>query len=402
MLESEDPPHMFWTVREAALRTRGPTVGPWTPGSTPLASRASGSQVWDEGGRRYIDLMMGFGTVLLGHAHPEVDEAVVTAIRSGVSRTLHTRDQIELADELLDALDAPDTSDCLFARTGSDATSAAVRIARAYTGHDRVIRVGYNGWHDWSSPRAAGVPSAVRSLTTVVPINDIEQALVAFDRAKADLAAVVLMPFEIDPPTSDFITLLAERTRQHGGLLILDEVRTGFRLGRRGAAGHFDIEADLYCYSKSLANGYALSAVVGDRQLLDVIADVSLSSAYFRSADGIAAARATLAVLQREPVVDHCWSSGRRLMERMAESAARLGLSVGPVGLPPMLFHKFDLSSTELDRRAEEQFATECIRNGVIVHPTHHWFMSSSLTPAMLGEVAEVMHHSYSTVAASI
>lgn len=393
----------FAVSPDATLRHRGPVlpVQGWV--NHPLiADRASGSQVWDIAGRRYTDFILAFGSIILGHADPGVNAAVCEALSAGIAPTLHSRQQFALAEELTDALPGTDLA-CVFLRTGSDATSAAVRIARAETGRARVIRVGYNGWHDWAAPRSLGVPAAVQALTTVLPYNDsasLEEALTG-ERGE-EVACAVVMPFETDLPTSGYLEQAATLARRSGAVLIFDEVRTGFRLALGGAQEYFHVNADIACYSKAMANGHSISAVVGPADLMKVVSRISMSSVFFRSADGFAAARKTIELLRTGETYKTIWQLGSRLMTGLARAAENAGVPATPIGLPPMPFHRFDYGDEAVNSNAALVFSSECVARGVLFHASHHWFLCGATSTDDVDNALAVAYDAYCAVARSV
>jgi glutamate-1-semialdehyde aminotransferase len=393
------PPEFSSSV-DATLRHRGPAIPSLEQAKHSLvAERASGAHVWTTDGRRYVDLMLSFGAVVLGHAHRDVDDAVAEALRDGIAPTLHSAHQFRLADELAAVVPGDDLA-CTFLRTGSDSTSAAVRIARAWTGHTRVVRVGYNGWHDWAAPRPLGVPDVVRGLTTVVPYNDttaLDQVLEG--PSGSDLACIVLMPFETELPEPGYFQHVAAAARRCDALLVLDEVRTGFRLAIGGARQHFGIGGvDLVCYSKALANGYAISAVVGGARYFEVVPEVSMSSVFFRSVDGIVAARKTIALLSTGGVYDVLWSRGLQLMDGLRGAADAADVPAAPIGLPPMPFHRFRYGDPEADAQAAMLFASACLDRGILVHPHHQWFVCQATSDKDVDDALSAAHEAYCLV----
>ncbi|MGQ0577059.1 MAG: aminotransferase class III-fold pyridoxal phosphate-dependent enzyme [Pseudonocardia sp.] len=368
-------------------------------GAEPLwVSRAHGAHLWDADGRRFLDLLLGFGSVVLGHAHPAVTEAVVDAVRAGVSPSLRS----VLERELVDLLSAtiPNAETVLLLKTGSDATAAAVRAARAHTGRPRVIRWGYQGWHDWCAPRGAGVPADYHRLTTVVPLGDLATMREAFAADGSWTAAVVVMPGDAEYVDREALLECRRLADRYGSLFVLDEVRTSFRLSLGGAQEYFDVDADLVASSKAMANGHAISALTGRSEVMSVLADVSVSSVFFRSTDGMAAALATVRTLRDTDALDRVWARGRELLDGMAAAAGRTGAPVRPVGLPPTPYHRFDLAGAEL-QRAEQTFYETVWAEGLLLSRTHHWFTCADMTRADIGWALEVIEHGYRAVARS-
>jgi glutamate-1-semialdehyde 2,1-aminomutase len=364
----------------------------FTPG---YADRAKGAYVWDVDGRRYIDLVLHFGAISLGHADDAVDDAVIAQIRRGLSPTLRCPSHVEFA-ELLQAK-IPGAEQVLLLRTGSDATTAAVRVARAYTGRDRVARWGYHGWHDWAAPRRGGIPSAIGELTEGFHYNELGSLEQILDRHPGEFACVIMMATEIDEPAPGFLASVRDLAHRHDCVLIFDEVRSGFRLGLGGAQELFGVTADLSTFSKAIGNGYAISAVTGSAEVLGAVAKTSLNSAFFRSADGATAGVATITELERRNSFKHMWQLGRDLQDGLAQRARAVGVPARPTGFPPTPFHEFD-APTDVKAELHREFCRGALEHGVILHPTHHWFVCDAMSEEDLREVLDAAEAGYRNV----
>lgn len=400
---SQYPQSMQWLERarrvDAAIAARGGVLGSFrsSPKNYPVfVERAKGAHLIDVDGRDYVDLLLGFGSVVLGHAYDAVDDAVVAAIRAGVSPSLHSRRQVLLAERL--AAIVPGAQCTLFLRTGSDATSAAVRIARAVTGRPMVARVGYNGWHDWCAPREKGVLPATRAKTMVLPFNDLEAARRLFDASGSEIACVVLMPLEIEAPAPGYIAGLRALCQEHAALLVFDEVRTGFRLAVGGAQEFLGESADLVAMSKALGNGYTISALTGRSEIMEACAGVSIASAAFRSIDGYAAALATLDVIVAQSVPSRLWALGSRIQELLTAAAAAHSVPARAIGYPPMPFLKFESGNRNCDANAMAMFCDAMLRQGVLVHPEHHWFTCHAMTDGDIVRIGEAADAAFAQI----
>jgi glutamate-1-semialdehyde aminotransferase len=271
----------------------------WMRGVAPAyVARAEGAYVWDVDGNRYIDYPMALGPIILGHAHPAVNAAVARQLQDGVAFTLPHPIELDVAQMIVDR--APGAEMVRFGKTGSDATSAAVRLARAVTGREHVIAGGYHGWHDWfigSTSRHLGVPRAVRELIDTFAFNDLASLDAALAAQAGDTAAVILEPAAGSEPEPGFLQGVVDRAHAAGALVIFDEIVTGFRLGRGGAQERYGVTADIATFGKALANGLPLSAIAGREELMRVFEDVFFSGTHGGEALSLAAARATLEVL---------------------------------------------------------------------------------------------------------
>ncbi len=354
----------------------------WVQGVSPnYVARAAGAHVWDVDGNRYLDFPMALGPVLLGHAYPAVNEAIAAQLADGITFTLPHPLEVEVA-ERLHAL-VPGAERVRFAKTGSDVTSAAVRLARASTGREVVLAAGYHGWHDWylaSTSRNRGVPEALRKLVHPVPFGDLDQ-LAAAMAAHREVAALILEPATAIAPGSDYLRAAIELAHDHGALCIFDEVITGFRWAPGGAQEHFGVRADLTCFGKALGNGMPISALTGRAEVMDLLEDVFVSGTHGGETLSLAAARATLDVVASEPVTAHIWRLGSVLRDGLSELIGRHGLEewVDCLGSAPWTI----VAVREPDGRegllpAKSLLQQELVRRGVLFNGSHFVSFSHS------------------------
>ncbi len=321
---------------------------------------AQGSKLYSVDGREYIDYVMGSGPMLLGHGHPEVVAAAQHQVGRGTTYFTVNRQVIELAEMMVDAI--PCAEQVRFTGSGTEATFGALRIARAYTGRDKILKFegGYHGNHDYammsSTPSdpppyptavadAAGIPEAVRDTVLIAPFNDAETAGGIITDHQDQLAAVIVEPFQRAlPPVPGFLASLKETCRRAGVVLIFDEVVTGFRLAWGGAQERYGVMPDLATYGKVIAGGYSGGAIAGRRDLLSV-ADparrargASLTGTLSGNPVSAAAGLATLRVLQRErdTIYPRLYDYGGRLAKGMAERFTRRGIAVQATGEGPV------------------------------------------------------------------
>ncbi len=287
--------------------------------------RGRGARVWDVDDNEYLDFSMGVGPLVLGYAHPAVDGAVRAQLDDGITFSLMHPLEVEVAERVRALV--PGAECVRFGKTGAEAMSAAVRLARAFTGREGVAACGYHGWHDWCvavTGRTAGVPATVRALTRTFRFNDLDSAALAIDTTTA---CVVLEPVGFEEPRRDFLHELRALCDARGALLVFDEMWTGFRLALGGAQQAFSVRADLACFSKAVANGMPLSLLTGRADVLRLLErDVFFFSTFGGEALSLAAARATLDALQAHDVPAHLLRLGRRLRDGYNDAAAALGL----------------------------------------------------------------------------
>ena len=304
---------------------KGPTQ--YVNGVAPkYLQRGRGAHVWDVDGNAYIDFTMGVGPISLGYAYEPVDAAIRAQLADGITFSLVHPLEVEVAElvrELIPNAEAVRTS-----KTGAEVTSAAVRLARAYTGRDKVLCCGYHGWHDWYigvTPRAAGAPQAVRDLVHTFNYNDIDSVLDALDD---DTACVILEPMVFDWPEDDFLHRLQGACEGSGALLIFDEMWTGFRWALGGAQAYFDVTPDLACYSKAIANGMPLSVLTGRADVMELLdEEVFFFTTFGGETLSLAAAKATMAIMRNEAVPAYLARQGQKLLDGYNAIAAAAGVS---------------------------------------------------------------------------
>jgi len=349
-------------------------------GGFPLfARRAAGAYLWDADSNRYIDFLLGYGSVILGHAHPAVRRAVARQGRTlGDNPTLLNLANIELAERLVSL--CPGVEQVTFFKTGSDATDAAVRLARAITGRRLVLRWGMNGWHDWCAPVGTGVIAESRAATLALHYGDTAQAERIFRAQGAQIAAVVVMPYEIEAPDRAYLAALRALCDSHGALLVFDEIRSGFRIDLGGAQRVTGITADLATYGKAMANGYAISALGGPRAHMRHILELGLTITYFRQPAAMAAAVATLDALAALDGPARLEGLGRRLLHGLQAAADAAGIPARAIGQPATPFLAFDYGDDARDARAMRLFCNAMLDRGMLVTPAHHWFLCTAMT----------------------
>lgn len=358
--------------------------------------RAKGAYLWDVDNNRYVDYLLGYGPVVLGHADPRVTEAVTRELARGVSiAPLWSPRQVELTELLTEVIPGGEAAYLL--KTGSDATSAAVRLARIHTGRNKVVRWGYNGWHDWAAGDPAGIPPEVRANTLVFDHDEPASLGLLFEQHPDQIACVLAMPFEFDVIPSDRLHRIRSIAREHGALFILDEMRSGFRMSIGGAQQYFDVRADIVALSKAMANGYPISAIVGRDDVLERLACTKISSTFYANPAEMAAAIHTITILRDSDALERIWSHGAALQEGLRQLVGRYGISAEVVGYPPAPFLRFLPGPNAPDTAI--RFYTETTRQGVMLHPTHQWFLSAAHTMDDIDFTLGVCSNAFETVA---
>ena len=287
-------------------------------------ARAEGCMLYDVDGNAFVDYPMALGPITLGHAHPRVNEAVSRQMASGSAYSLMHELEVRLAKRLVDII--PCAEQIRFGKNGSDATSACIRAARALSGRDHIARCGYHGWQDWSIDRSygirsRGVPEAVFDLTHPFPFNDL--AALESILAEHPCAAVVMECISVEVPEPGYLQGVKELAHKYGALLIFDEVITGFRWARGGAQEYFGVSPDLCAMGKGVANGLPLSIVAGSREAMQAFDEIFFSFTFGGETLSLAAAMATLDVMEEENYWAHIWDLGSRLQKGFDAAAAK-------------------------------------------------------------------------------
>jgi glutamate-1-semialdehyde aminotransferase len=293
----------------------------WVRGVAPaFVSRGSGAHVWDVDGNRYVDFPMALGPVILGHAHPVVNAAIARQLEDGIVFTLPHPIELDVAERIIARV--PGAERVRFAKSGSDVTSAAIRLARACTGRDRVLAGGYHGWHDWyvgTTTRDFGVPAAVKELTGTFAFGEVPEV-------SSDVAAVILEPAGVTEPEPGYLQSIVDAAHAAGALVVFDEIITGFRLAPGGAQERYGVRADLVTFGKALGNGMPISALAGRAELMDRLEDVFFSGTHGGETLSLAAARATLDELT-PAAFEALYSKGERLRAAVQAAIDSTGVS---------------------------------------------------------------------------
>lgn len=299
-----------------ASQTFSKSLVNYPKGAAPLfIERGEGAYVWDVDGNKYLDCVNSLCALTLGYKRPEVDAAVSAQMHNGVSFTLPHRLETEVAELLCELI--PCAESVRFGKNGTDATSAAVRIARAVTGREHIAVCGYHGWQDWyigSTARHLGVPDAVRALTHKFDYNNLDSLKALFEQADQPLAAVILEPMNVAYPAPGFLEGVRALCDQYGALMVLDETITGFRFHLGGAQSLFGVTPDLATFGKGIANGYPLSAIVGKAKYMHAMEDIFFSGTFGGETLSLAAAKAVLSLLKEQHLIDDINEKGRYLL----------------------------------------------------------------------------------------
>jgi glutamate-1-semialdehyde aminotransferase/spore coat polysaccharide biosynthesis protein SpsF (cytidylyltransferase family) len=345
-------------------------------GRAPLfATHGAGGRIWDVDGNEYVDLVCGLLPIVLGHRDPDVDAAIRAQLASGTTLSLATALECELAERLVEII--PCAEMVRFGKNGTDATSAAIRLARAFTGRDRVIACGYHGWQDWyigATARHKGVPAAVRALTHTAPYNDLEAVRALFAEHRGEIAAVIMEPMNVAEPAPGYLEELRELVHAEGALLIFDEIITGFRFALGGAQALFGVTPDLAAFGKAMGNGMPIAAVVGRADVMREMEEIFFSGTFGGECVSLAAAIAVVDKMRREPVIESLWRTGAALAEGTAALVARHGLGevIRLTGKPPWIVLDVRSHATARKEAVRTLLMREMLAGGVLTQGSHN------------------------------
>ncbi len=342
-----------------------------------FVERAKGCRFWDVDGREFIDYRMALGPVILGYCYEEVDNAVKRQIEKGVLFSMASPLEIDLAKKITQVV--PSIEMVRFMKNGVDANACNIRLARAFTGKDKIIRCGYNGYHDWfmTGIKGNGVPEILNSYVYEVKYGDLEEVEKILRKDAHNIACILTVPYDFNEDISgEFPKGLRKLADEYDVILIFDEVLTGFRLSIGGAQEFFNVKPDLSSFAKAMANGYPISAYGGRKDIMKKLDDFILTATYAGETLSICAAITTIDVMKREKVHQHLFNVGEMLMRGFSEIALNLGVEAKVGGLPVAPFFLFNYKDEGKNKKLHFLLNKELFKNGIFV--CDRWFVSFS------------------------
>ena len=332
-------------------------------------TRGKGSIVWDVDGNQYIDCVNGLLANLLGYCDPYVNDAISKQLKKGISFSLATELEVELAEKLCSII--PSAQKVQFAKNGTDVTSAAIRVARAYTKREKIITCGYHGWQDWyvgKTSRNKGVPKAVSSLTSIIPYNDLSFTEKLLKTEK--YAAIIIEPCNIEEPDGSYLQELKSLCEKYGSLLIFDEIITGFRFSLGGAQELFGVTPHLSCFGKGMGNGMPISALVGQDFVMKEVKEIFFSGTFGGETLSLAAALAVISKIEKENVVDFLWSFGKDLSNKIQAILQKYNFEeqIKLLGMPPWKIIQFVEHPNASKEQIKALFTYEMIQKGILMN----------------------------------
>lgn len=364
---------------------------------------AKGGKVIDVDGNEYIDMLCAYGPIIIGHREEEIDNAVIEQIRNkGFCMSLTQQVQNKLANKLRELI--PCCEKMVLMTMGTDATTAAIRVARAYTKKIKVLSCGYHGWYDAFSEVhgiEAGIPKKLYEDFYEFEFNNLEEVESIFKKYKDEIAAIIVNPIhtpggrEVEMPKSGFLEGLRELATDNNSLLIYDEIRTGFRVDMGGAQKMFGVIPDLAAFGKAMGNGYPISTLVGKAEYMDVLVEkVFLSSTFFPNSLAQVASLKTIEILQREKVLNAIKEKGEKFSKQVNEFIEDSGIDCTFTGNPWMPYITFNPDPNYLYRKRREEFYRQLIRRKVFLQPFHHGYIAYRHTSDDLEYAAEMIQES--------
>ena len=383
---------------------QGPAEGCYVPVEAfPLySSKAQGSYLWDLDGNRFIDYMCAYGPNILGYHDPDVDEAAARQRAISDCTTLPNPIMIDFADLLVDTVASADWA--FFAKNGNDVTTLAIMTARAYTHRKKIVffKGYYHGVSPWTQKiDYAGVIEEDVMHNLYVEWNNLEQLREVFDTHKGEIAAVIAQPYmhgnfmDNELPAEGFWKEVRKLCTDEGTVLVVDDVRAGFRLDLAGSDHFFGFKADLICFCKALANGYNVSALCGQEFLKNTVSSMSYTGSYWMSAVPFAAGIACMEKMKRIDCPRLLDEKGRLLREGLTDAAREQGFDLHVTGAPSLFYLRV---ADDPSLRLHQEWVAECVKRGVFFTNHHNHFINASLSDEDIRETVEIAREAFAVL----
>ena len=396
----------------------------WGEGITPYVAKAKGGYLWDVDGNRYIDYRLAFGPIILGHAYDEVNAKVHAEIDQAVLCAMTTELEIDVAEMIIDM--CPCVEMVRLACSGTEATMHALRIARAYSGREKVVKFEgmYHGFQDYTLfstyapaeaygninnpipiPSSSGIPKSLNDLIITLPFNNFEVLDKVLRRVGDDIAALIAEPClgncAAIEPVPGFLEFIRKKCTEYGIVFILDEVKTGFRIARGGAQEYYHVVPDMATYAKAIGNGYPIAAFGGKKEIMSVIGNgVAQGGTYNNNKPGVAAAYATLKLLKEQPILETIETLGKKLMHGLKIIFQQADIPASVHGYPAMLAFAVGAEKVTAQRDWQDtereyylRLVDYIIERGVMPDhdPREPWFLCYSHSESDIDETLNVM-----------
>lgn len=372
------------------------------PGSYPyFMEKAKGCRFWDVDGNEYIDYMCAYGPMILGYANDKVDDAYRKQAGLGSCGSIATNLSVELSERVNRTVDGADW--VMFAKNGADATSMALMLARGHTRRSKIVLAeeGYHGTQPWAGTNTVGITASDRADILLVPWGDLNAFRELIGRNKNQIAGVMFTPYhhpvfaDQKMPETSYWQEMRGICDEHGIVLIVDDVRAGWRLDIKGSAHYFGFKPDLACFSKGMANGYAISMIVGLEKLRITASKSYMTGSFWMNAPEMAAALVCFDEMESLNVTKIVKDLGAALVKGLKDLAEAHGLKVSITGPPAIPFMRF---ANETNFMRSQLFCGECAKRGVFFHPHHNWFLSAAHTMEDISKTLEVADEGFRIV----
>ena len=374
----------------------------FVPGEYPIYFESGkGGRVTDVDGNEYIDYLCAYGPIIIGYREEEIDNAVIEQMRNkGFCFSLTQPVQNRLAEKMIELI--PSAEMAVFVKTGSDATTTAIRVARAATDRTKVVRCGYHGWHDWCVEVKGGIPEKLYEDVYEFHYNDLDGLETIMKQHGDNMAAIIITPVghplaeKVQEPKPGFLEGVRAIADKYGTVLIFDEIRSGFRVNIGGAQKQYGVTPDVSVFGKAMANGYPISCVVGKRDVMKVLADkVFLSSTFFPNSLEQIACLKTIEILERDNILAGVRKKGEMFGKLVEDVVKKSGYDVEFSGAPLMPFITFNKDKDGLYKKLRPAFYTELIRRKVFLQPFHHGYVCYRHTDEDLKYSANMIAESF-------
>ena len=371
-------------------QTNSKRPGIYAPGAFPIyAERAKGCRVWDVDGNEYVDYVMALGPITLGYCYEPVDAAIRAQLEKGIIYGLLHASEVEAAQRIVEMV--PCAEMVRFLKGGAEVTNAVARIARAYTGKELILNAGYRGWSDtWAAqvepPKGRGVPECLRALVKPFPCDDLDALRSLLERYRDHVALVFVDVVSATAAPKEVVRGMRALCDEFGVLLAFDEIVTGFRLAPGGAQEYYGVTPDLATFAKGIANGMPLGAVCGRREVMEIAKDLQFTVTYGGECLSLEAVVACLKIYREEPVYEHLWRQGEKLMQGFDALGKKHEVPFWCTGLAPMSAPDFHYEDAAVNTDVWTLFLQETAKRGVLIRRSGLLFLTYSHDDAAIAQ----------------
>ena len=373
-------------------------------GISPLfVQKGKGAHIWDLDGNRYLDLVGALAAVTIGYSDKAMNRVIRKQLKSGITLSLPGILEAEVAEKLTELI--PSAEMVRFGKNGSDATSAAVRLARAYTGRSKIVVCGYHGWQDWyigSTSRNKGVPSVVSDLTISFKYNDLDEFKAVVEENRGMIAALVMEPMNTTFPKPEFLQEVRKITQDEGIVLVFDETITGFRFAKGGAQELFGVKPDLSTFGKGIANGMPLSAIVGKREIMLEMEEIFFSGTFGGELLSLASAKHVLSQVENSDLIEKLSRLGSQISDGVNELIKLTGLQdvLRLSGHPSWIFLNWSPSAEYSVDQIKTLFLQEMFDQNILILNSHN--VNYSMTDKDVKQLLKAYKNTLQTISESL